>query len=413
MVKEINQTTLAEIFSADFINENEVFTVALDCIYDAGINPREVDIKYAEQIPLSAPPIVLGIVENDEELSGKLVIVDGNHRMYSFLNVHGVDKIFANVKKYKSRGAAIIDAYRYNLNHGRRLSDKEIAKGIRKTILFLKSEDMDNTYRELARMLNISITSFYEYLRWDKIEKVIGEETDKIKANKLFFMLKEIDGENLIRKFWELNKNLPVRKFVDALRLYKAEGKVVDYEHYVVKKALEKEDEDDGLGEEEIIKPRSAFEEPEETDTEEDYDEEEVDDIESEETVEPVKEKSENTEEEDYHYQYTQNNQKIDEGRTVEIPKMKVEEKNEKLVQMPGMVRPLAFDTVMNNIIGELRDNVITSSSILEETLQKSLHNNRDIFEKHEEEYLKSFDNIISIIMKMRKSIERANKDKR
>ena len=104
---EIAKNNLMDIMTMNF-DGRDTHEVVVDCIVDAGINPREVDIKYAEQIPLSAPPIVLGIINNDEELKNKLIIIDGNHRMHSFLNVHCVDKVKANIKSYSNRAEAII-----------------------------------------------------------------------------------------------------------------------------------------------------------------------------------------------------------------------------------------------------------------------------------------------------------------
>ena len=133
---QINSQNLKELINT--LNENEVYEVEIKSIVDAGINPREVDVKYAEQMSQYVPPILLGIVKNDEELKDSLIIIDGNHRLYSYMNVHCVNSIKAFINVYKTKADAIIDAYRFNINHGKRLSDKEIAFGIKKIAFYLE-----------------------------------------------------------------------------------------------------------------------------------------------------------------------------------------------------------------------------------------------------------------------------------
>lgn len=256
-VLEISEETLSKL---EFEQE-QTHLVKIDLITDAGINPRQVDIKYAEQIPLSVPAILLGVIKNDDELENKLIIIDGNHRLYSFMNVHNVAKCYAKIKFYTNRMEAIIDAYKMNMNHGKRLTDKEVSDGIRKTLLFLKGNTKDN-YIKLAKLLNMSISSMYEYIIWDKIERILGEEVGKIKANKMNTLLKienknkdeitneeRLEKEEQLKKFWSLNKELSVVNITKATRLCKKLGTIVDYGKYKVEMALSTSDHNDGLEE--------------------------------------------------------------------------------------------------------------------------------------------------------------------
>ena len=415
---EVKRSNLHEVLSTNF-DGKEIYTVATDCIVDAGINPREIDIKYAEQIPLSAPPINLGVIKNDDELKDKLIIIDGNHRLHSVMNVHCVNSIKAYINIYNTRADAIIDAYRFNVNHGKRLSDKEIANGIKKIAVLLRGEDKDNgkTYTELSKLLNMSLSSIYEYVAWDKVESVLGEKIDKLKAVKIFFILKEEDGVNKLKKFWELNKNLSFRKIYEAAKFYKETGIIADYEQYKAQQAILDDDDDDGIEEETVIKPITLNNYDKQVVVKDEDDEfEEFHDV-----PEEQEEKAEET-----GYNYIPKTEEVEEGRPVEViktaPKKVVETRNEVkedtieenedgLVKVKGLVRKFSFDTVVGNIFDDLQEDILNANSLLQETLENYLHKNRDIFEKHKDEYLAILTNCYSILGKMEKVIKRANKD--
>ena len=420
MEKEIKRSNLEEMLVLNY-DGKEVYTVATDCIVDAGINPREVDIKYAEQIPLSVPPINLGIIKEDEELKDKLIIIDGNHRLYSVLNVHCVNSIKAFINVYKTKADAIIDAYRFNINHGKRLSDKEIAFGIKKIAVLLRGDDKDNkkTYTELSKLLNMSMSSIYEYVAWEKVESVLGEKIDKLKATKIFFILKEDNGVEKIKKFWNLNRNLSFKKINEAAKFYRETGIIADYEQYKTQQALLDDDDDDGIEEEVITKPISVSSYHQQINTKEDED-----DYEDTEETEIKKYHDIPEEKETDHetgYNYVPKTEDIEEGRPVEIiktntkkidnAKESVESKPNSLVQVKGLVRQLAFDTVLGNIFDDLQEDILSANSLLQETIENNLHSNRDLFEKHKDEYMAILMNCKSIINKMEKVLSKANKD--
>lgn len=423
---QINRNNLKEFINN--LNEEEIYNVEIDSIVDAGINPREVDVKYAEQIPQSAPPILLGIIKDDNELKNSLIIIDGNHRLYSYMNVHEQEYIPAKIKYYNKRGEAIIDAYKLNMLHGRRLTDKQIYIGIRKTLEFLKGEDTDKTYKELCELLNLSKSGLYEYQIWIKISKMLKCDIDKTKSNKLNVLLKDTeDGEKNLKLFWELNKNLSTRGINDAIKYFRETGKIVDWDKHKATAIIFNDDEDDGLIEKEkkltkIGEVQQAVKEmtyQDENDSEDDDEEEfEIDNVIEEENPtenniteyndeETVEELNDN----DYNInKFVSNNKPIEEGRKIETGKLK-EKKDDHLVSVPGLVRKYSFETVMNNVFEELTEGVITSQNSLNEVLEKHLHDNRQIFESKKEEYIRALDNIDYILKKMRKTIEKANKD--
>lgn len=418
-----------QIFKKDLLNklndlnETEIYEVEIEAIVDAGINPREVDAKYAEQISQSIPPILLGIIDNDEELKEKLIIIDGNHRLYSYLNVHDLKFIPANIKRYKNKGHAIIDAYKFNMSHGKRLSEKEIDEGIKKTIQILKTENNEATYKELCKMLNITKSGFYEYIIWDKVCKILKCDVEKNKANKMNILLKDVSkGEENLKLFWELNKNLKVIDIKEALKHYKTTGEIVDWEKFKVRAAILSNEEDDGLK----AKPKTITKindvnkiEENENKYEDKNDHEifELDDIEetdidNESILSEELEDEEIENEEKYTTNnFVANNAPIEEGRKIEISKMKEAPKDSHLVSVPGLVRKYSFETVMNNVFEELTEGVITSQNSLNEVLENNLHDNRQMFESKKNEYLRALDNVEYIIKKMRKALEKANKD--
>lgn len=418
---QINKNNLNEVINN--LNEEEVYSVEINSIVDAGINPREVDVKYAEQIPQSAPPILLGVVKNDEELKDSLIIIDGNHRLYSYMNVHEQEYIPAKVKYYSQRIDAVIDAYKLNMFHGKRLSDKQVCMGIKKTLEFLKDTDVNKTYKELCNMLNLTKSGLYEYQTWIKISGILKCDLDKIKANKLNIFLKDVEeGEENLKLFWELNKNLSVRGVNEAIKYYRETGKIVDWDKHKATAIIFSDDEDDGLIEKEkTLTKISDIQQPKENPIsldEKDEEEFEIDDVEEEEN--PTEEilindlddedVDEDTEENYSTNKFVSNNAPINEGRKIETGKLK-DKNDDHLVSVPGLVRKYSFETVMNNVFEELTEGVISSNNSLNEVLEKHLHDNRQMFESKKEEYLRSLDNVEYILKKMRKTLERANKD--
>lgn len=318
---------------------------------------------------------------------------------------------------------AIIDAYKLNMLHGKRLNDKQIYAGIKKTLEFLKDGDNDKTYKELCELLNISKSSLYEYQIWIKITKILKCDVDKIKANKLNIFLKNIEeGEENLKLFWELNKNLSVRGVNEAIKYYRKTGKIVDWDKYKAQSVIFSDDEDDGLIEKEKTLTRiSDIQQHKETiylDEVEDEEEFEIDDEDIEEETNPTENILDNNsdnledenEEEYVANQFVSNNTPIEEGRKIETGKLK-DKKDDHLVSVPGLVRKYSFETVMNNVFEELTEGVISSNNSLNEVLEKHLHDNRQMFENKKEEYLRSLDNVEYILKKMRKTLERANKD--
>lgn len=244
---------------------NKVYKVETDIVYDADINPREIDKEYAENIPLSAPPVMLGLLEDKEDdFYGRLFIIDGNHRMYSLKNVHNSKYCLANIKKYENMDEAIIDAFRLNINHGRRLTDTEIFTGIKRIAVSLKKKNSNLTSAELCKIINIPKTSFLEYIHWNRIENIINDnaenkkmEINKIKANILYSILsdkklkyEEKERENFVKIFYEITQDLSKRKTKELVKYFIETERICSYEEYLINKSLEEDSAKDKMVEE-------------------------------------------------------------------------------------------------------------------------------------------------------------------
>lgn len=244
---EIRTTDMDRILnSIDDLNLNTIYEVDLNCIYDAGLNPREIDIKYAEEISLNIPPIIIGIIKNSD--IKKFAIIDGNHRFYNRSKVEKTETIQAFIRVYNTQTEAFIDAYKANLEHGRRLTDREELKGIQRIINCLKEENPDVTSVEIAKLLDMKFQRVSEYFCWIDVNKVLGKEIVKWKAQKLAFMIKSDESGETLRKFWNLNSNLSKPDFLSAIKHFKNNDKeVVDFKKLKISSILENDDFDDGL----------------------------------------------------------------------------------------------------------------------------------------------------------------------
>lgn len=266
MLETINLENLGELIKLkkeELINK--VYKVETDIVYDADINPREIDKEYAETIPLSAPPVMLGLLEDkDDDFYGRLFIIDGNHRMYSLKNVHNSKYCLANIRKYETMDEAIIDAFKLNINHGRRLTDTEIFTGIKRIAVSLKRKNKASSMNELCKIINIPKTSFLEYIHWDKVESIINENNtgekktiEKIKANILYYILKdkrikadEDKRKEYVRIFYDLTKDIPTRKTKELIKFFTKTERICSYEEYLINKSLEEDSAKDKVTEE-------------------------------------------------------------------------------------------------------------------------------------------------------------------
>lgn len=232
--------------SIDDLNLNTIYEVDLNCIYDAGLNPREIDIKYAEEISFNIPPIIIGIIKNSD--IKKFAIIDGNHRFYNRSKVEKTETIQAFIRVYNTQTEAFIDAYKANLEHGRRLTDREELKGMQRIINCLKEENPNITSVKIAELLNMKFQRVSEYFCWIDVNKSLGKEIVKWKAQKLAFMLKSDDSGETLRKFWNLNSNLSKPDFLLAIKHFKKnDDEVVDFKKLKISSILENDNFDDGL----------------------------------------------------------------------------------------------------------------------------------------------------------------------
>lgn len=493
MSNDVNNT-ITEITKENYneavklIESKKIYEVELDLIVDADINPRTIDIKYAEQIPVSAPPVILGYIsgENDE-FYNKLIIIDGNHRLYCWNEIYNLKSCYAIIKKYNTLYEATIDAFRLNIYHGKRLSDKEICAGIKRIINYSLKKGETITYGKLGKTLNMNKTAVVEYVKWEKIEKMVGADIDKRKAVVLSTLLTTSENpeeqKRLVKIYWGFTKELSIKKTLDLIRYYRQTKIICDYENYKINIALSQEsDIDDGI-ENNLIKEPETVEvikkeieiQPKNIVIENKYDENNnVSKEYKEENEEVIETKTtENDEQEIEENDYTEDNKlkenginktvidvlyqaksieniesveiteknyrepeiikkkqepekiveakkEIEEDRAIEyiLKKSKKEEvvvqepkEETNLVAVKGLVRKYSFDTVLSNIFDELTEDLLNSSNILNETLEKNLHANRKEFENNKERYLAQLRNCSGILNKIINSITKANKD--
>lgn len=254
-MKNINAENFEEIFET--LSEKQEVLVPLDLILDLNINPRTIDTTYAETMPIETPPVELGYIEDggasdNIDLKNKLILVDGNHRTYSKSKVYELSNINAIIQKYPTLDEARIAAYKFNCNHGKSLTDREVAKGVNLTVNVFKKKNKGNvTLTEIAIALGITERQLRMYRYWVEVENVLGQNIEKSKADLLYsfinFSTKNTEKEkevmrNNLKKFWELNKNLYFKDLVQAKKHFNTTGEIVSYEKIKIKNIMSLDD---------------------------------------------------------------------------------------------------------------------------------------------------------------------------
>lgn len=391
---EITLNNIDRIFnSLDDIKVNTVYEIDLDCIYDAGLNPREIDIKYAEEISLNIPPIIVGIIK--ESPIKKFAIIDGNHRYYNRSQIEKTKTIPAFIRVYKNETSAFIDAYKANLEHGKRLTDREELKGMQRIIGYLKEENPYIAYTEIAEMINLPFQRVSEYISWIEVNKALGKEIVKWKAQKLAFLLKKDDNGNTLKKFWELNSNLAKPDLLKAIKLYRGNGEIVDYKTIKVKELLNNNNFDDGLrtrAEEKISSLSTGIENIEkikENNNNENEEKLEEDNIEKrfsnlkdepeDEIITNEKDNIFNKKElididiKEEEFEYTED----DDIPTESIPVSKEKEtKSNDLVALDGYQRFYKFETIANRFFDNITEELLTNANEFKNLVNNNINNN-------------------------------------
>lgn len=232
------------------------YSVDISMVLDLQINPRNLNKQYAEEMPLETPPVILGVITDEPEyenekgetinIKDKFILIDGNHRFYS--KKHILEEMFINaiIKKYPTMDDAKLDAYKFNTSHGKPLTDREIFRGVMEASNILKKRTGDVNFSEIARMLGITQRQVRMYNYWSVVQKVLGEEIQKSKADLVVSILKtdevnkKLTPESVanLRKFWQLNGHLKYSELVKAKQHYNNTGEIVSFEHANVDKML-------------------------------------------------------------------------------------------------------------------------------------------------------------------------------
>lgn len=151
-------------------------------------------------------PINLGYFENDViynemNLKGKMVLVDGEHRLES--RIRGEHEfIKTNIVKYNSMKELKKDAFTMNITHGMRLSGEEIQRRIYE----IASEEKEKTPRQLAREYNMDRGAWERICVRIKLEDV----AKKVNNTALLALLQRIPT-TLMRPLTKLSQDSDIR----------------------------------------------------------------------------------------------------------------------------------------------------------------------------------------------------------
>jgi len=129
-----------------------------DIIIDEQIYPRvqstwmkAYHYRLAIDTGAKFPPITVGMYK------GKKCLVDGLHRIRAFESL-GKTKIWATLKRYRSKKAMFIDAVTLNNIHGKQLTVMD------KALIFAKLQEFDVSKKDISKLLSTPINKFRVYV---------------------------------------------------------------------------------------------------------------------------------------------------------------------------------------------------------------------------------------------------------
>lgn len=230
--------------------------VKISDIEEKNLNPRsELSIKNIEMLMEveQLPPIHIGTFED------KLYLIDGYHRKEVAIRKEKKE-IEAYIHEYKSIEEMLVKAFLLNVNHGKRLEDIDVMKGIIKTYEHYKENNVSRTYEELGKDLGMNKRMVNSYIRWGKVMRVLQDNTiSKSKSDVLARFDLEKEGEKILT-FWNKYNKLSVHDLRIAHGLF-LEGK----DFYKVQLDIEKKqlvnDQENKIAKEVIGNVLSAEEE--------------------------------------------------------------------------------------------------------------------------------------------------------
>lgn len=238
------------------ISENGIAHCNIECalITDLNLSPRGLDKEYAESLPIETPAIRLGVLRDAKVLTtdpktkeqiirdctNRFILLDGNHRLYSKRYVYNQKKINVDITVYDDIYEARLAAYKFNTNHGKPLTDREVARGVLETMKYLKMKNREITFNDVGSYLDITPRQVRLYQYWFKVEKELGVEIAKTKADLLHPFMHQGQMDEL-REFWEKNKGNTVRELTGARRHFLETGEIINFKTYSIEKILEEE----------------------------------------------------------------------------------------------------------------------------------------------------------------------------
>lgn len=257
----IGESNIVDMYNKAIV-EKGIAHCNIECalITDLNLSPRGLDKEYAESIPMETPPIRVGVImdkidpETNEKVINKyrykFILLDGSHRLYSKKFIFNQKNINVEVTVYEDIYEAGLAAYKFNTTHGKPLTDREVAKGVLETMKYLKMKNREITYEDVGAYLNITSRQVRLYQYWYRVEKEIGAEIAKTKADLLHPFIHQGQMDEL-RKFWDENKGNTVRELTGARRHFLETGEIVNFKTYSIEKILEEKKKEKELKEEE------------------------------------------------------------------------------------------------------------------------------------------------------------------
>lgn len=158
------------------------------------IDPQHTKyIKDAIEAGIVMPPLVVCVKS--------LRLIDGFHRRQAYISLYGADhEVEVVEKKYRDESEMLLDAIRYNANHGQTLSRYD------RVHCMLLAERLKLSIDETASALSMSVDRLNE-LKVDRMATVLGERKH-LEPTPIKRSIRHLAGETLTAEQVEVNKKL-------------------------------------------------------------------------------------------------------------------------------------------------------------------------------------------------------------
>lgn len=220
----------------------------MDIIPMEKFNPREeLDQTLIEKLSKVdyIPAIRLAKFDN---LSDKLILVDGNHRFNSRF-LRGEESIPAIIYEYDSEEELFKDCTLANIAHGKMLSKEEKIKAISKIIKYKLEKTDKIIFSELASELGggVDVRELRKIYTWTILKDVLKPEQfeslglNLAKSDILFRLYKHLNNDVEFRNFFDKYSSLKFGDLNNAINKY-IDGEPIQLENIASEKLNEMEE---------------------------------------------------------------------------------------------------------------------------------------------------------------------------